>query len=120
MADDSRFVRIEEILDKIHSTVMKIENNHGAKIDAVGEGLNATNRRLDGIEKRLDSVENRLNHVETHLNGMKTHLDHVESRLSQIDKGFGNVKQTNNLLQSIANDHENRLQKVESAARGHN
>jgi hypothetical protein len=119
MADDSRFTRIEEILDKIHLTVTKIENAHGAKIDAVGEGFSATNQRLDGIEKRLNSVGTRLNQVETHLDDMKIHLDQVENRLGGIDKGFGNMKQINNLLQSITNDHENRLQGVECSVRGH-
>jgi archaellum component FlaC len=120
MADDSRFTRIEKILDKIHLTVTNIDNTHGAKIDAVSEGFNATNQRLDGIEKRLNTVEKRLNRVETHLDGVRIHLDHVENRLGNIDKGFGNIKQVNNLLQSIANDHENRLQGVESSVRGHN
>lgn len=120
MADDSRFVRIEEILDKIHSTVKKIETTHGVKIDAVAEGSNATSRRLDGIEKRLEQVDSRLNRVETNLSGMKTHLDHIEGRLNQIDKGFGSVQQTNTLLQTIANDHENRLLRVESSVRGNN
>jgi hypothetical protein len=30
------------------------------------------------------------------------------------------MNKVNNLLQSIANDHENRLQGVESSVRGHN
>ena len=57
MSDDTRLQRIEETIDKIHQTVVSIENVHGAKLEAVADGLGVANERLERLETGQKAIK---------------------------------------------------------------
>ncbi len=70
---------------------------------------------LDGVNGRLDRVEGRLDNVEIHLEG----IDRLEAGLEIVKTDVREIKRNQGLLNSIANDHESRLQGVESKLKDH-
>jgi hypothetical protein len=77
---------------------------------------------LDGVNGRLDRVEGRLDNVEGHLDGidrLEAGLDFVKTELGVVKTDVREMKRNQGLLNSIANDHESRLQGVESKLKDH-
>jgi chromosome segregation ATPase len=74
-----------------------------------GEGLEGLRDSLDGfkveVRERFDRLEGR--------------IDTLEGRLGRIEIVVRDIKRTVGLLHAIANDHETRLQKVESQLEDH-
>jgi hypothetical protein len=74
-----------------------------------GEGLEGLHDSLDGfkveVRERFDRLEGR--------------IDTLEGRLGRIEIVVRDIKRTVGLLHAIANDHETRLQKVESQLEDH-
>ncbi len=105
MDDDRRLERMEKTIEKIHQTVVSIENVHGAKLEALADGQGVASERLDRLEagqERLEAGQERL-----------------EAGQETIKAEVRDTKRTVGLLHSIANDHESRLQEVESSLHDH-
>jgi hypothetical protein len=92
MAGNSWRDKIEKTLDAIHCSVVKIENEHGAKLEALFE----SQAKLEQGQTRLEQGQAKLEQGQA---GMR-----VEIR--KINKNLG-------LLRPIANDHESRIQALE-------
>jgi len=90
--DETRLERLEQILDAVHQTVIRLEHDHGAKLEALFDGYDLSNQRLDKIEN---------------------HLGRLDSGQKEIKIDIRDIKRTTSLLTSIAQDHESRLQSVE-------
>ena len=94
---------LEGKIDAVHADLVRIENDHGTKIEALFDGFDLVNGRLDSVDGRLDSVEGRLDRLE---GGQ----DEMRMTLRQINGTLG-------LLHPIASDHESRIQALESVSK---
>ena len=54
---DERFEGIEERLGTLEKTVLKIENEHGEKLDALFDGYKQNSDKLDRIEREVSKHE---------------------------------------------------------------
>jgi hypothetical protein len=70
---------------------------------------------LDGVNGRLDRIEGWQTTVEGRLEAM----DRLEAGLEVVKTDVRDMKRNQGLLNSIANDHESRLQGVESKLQDH-
>ena len=92
--------KIEKTLDAIHCSVVKIENEHGAKLEALFEG----HAKLEQGQTRLEQGQTRLEQGHAKLEQGQTKIQ-IEIR---------EINQTLGLLRPIANDHESRIQALEN------
>ena len=86
------------------------------------EGLDGVNGRLDRIEGWQTTVEGRLeamDRLEAGLEVVKIELGSVKTELGVVKTDVRDMKRNQGLLNSIANDHESRLQGVESKLKDH-
>jgi len=93
------------------------------------EGLDGVNGRLDRIEgwqttvegrlEAMDRLEAGLEVVKIELGSVKTELGSVKTELGVVKTDVRDMKRNQGLLNSIANDHESRLQGVESKLKDH-
>ncbi len=108
MADDTRLDKIEKTLDAIHCTVIKIENEHGAKLDVLFEG-----------QAKLEQGQARLEQGQTKLEQGQAKLELGQAKLEQGHAGMQveirEINQTLGLLRPFANDHESRIQALENS-----
>ena len=95
-----RFDLLENAIDKIHQTVVRIENDHNAKFEVIFDGLGAVNQRLDNVEAGQARLEQG-----------QARLEQSQARM-QVDVRA--INQTLGLLRPIANDHESRIQALEN------
>ncbi|MBW1809338.1 MAG: hypothetical protein JRJ87_14170 [Deltaproteobacteria bacterium] len=137
-----RFDRLENAIDKIHQTVVRIENDHNAKFEVIFDGLGAVNQRLDNVEAgqarleqgqakleqghakleqgqaRLEQGHAKLEQGHAKLEQGQAKLEQGQARLEQGQAGMQveirEINQTLGLLRPIANDHESRIQALET------
>ena len=93
-------------MEKDHFEIL-LEHIEG-NTQMLAEGLVGVNQRLDHIESWQTTVENRL---ET--------IDRLEAGQQVLKSDVRDIKRNMGLLNSIANDHESRLQGVESQLKDH-
>lgn len=74
-----------------------------------GEGLEGLRNSLDGFKVEVREGFDRL----------EGRMDALEVRMGRIELIVRDIKRTVGLLHAIANDHETRLQKVESKLEDH-
>ena len=74
-----------------------------------GEGLEGLRNSLDGLKVEVRESFDRL----------EGRIDTLDGRLGRIEIVVRDIKRTVGLLHAIANDHETRLQKVESQLEDH-
>jgi DNA repair ATPase RecN len=85
---DQRFDSMDQRFDQLHFDMLRIEHEHGAKLDALFEGQDLHAERMD----RLEAGQLRL---ETGQARLQRDVDHIRRSVGQ--------------LQTIATDHEQRL-----------
>ena len=90
------------------------------------ESLDGVNVRLDKTDGRLENIEVRLERVEVGQVAIGADLSETRQRVERLEAGqeviksdLRDVKRNTGLLNSIANDHESRLQGVESKLKDH-
>ncbi len=114
MVNDSRLDKIEKTMDAIHCSVVKIENEHGAKLEALFEGQ----ANLGQGQARLEQGQAKLEQGQTKLEQGQTRLEQGQAKLEQGQAGMRveirEINQTLGLLRPIANDHESRIQALEN------
>lgn len=54
---ENRLSKVENRLSKVEKTVIDIENNHGAKLDALFDGYKQNSDKLDRIEAEVSKHE---------------------------------------------------------------
>ncbi len=123
-----RFDRLENAIDKIHQTVVRIENDHNAKFEVIFDGLGAVNQRLDNVEAgqtKLEQGQTRLEQGQAKLEQGQAKLELGQTKLelgqAKLEQGHAcmqvemrEINQTLGLLRPIANDHESRIQALEN------
>ena len=77
--------------------------------------LGQINGRLDRIEARLDGIDLRLDGVEARLDGVAARLDGHDELFTKILEGMAPTMQTTTEHSLKLNDHERRIQHLESA-----
>ena len=75
--------------------------------------------RFDRLEGRMDNLDGRMDNLDGRMDNLDGRMDSVESRLGRIELDVRDIKRTVGLLHAIANDHETRLQNVESKLEDH-
>jgi len=105
MGDTYKFEKIEKALDDIHCTVVKIENEHGAKFDVLFEAQESLKAGQESLKAGQESL--------------KADVAGLKDGQRDIRKDLGEVKSSVGLLHTISNQHEARLQKVESTLVDH-
>ena len=143
-AKKPRRISMRETIDKIHHTVIRIENEHGSAIKAIGEGLNLTNERLDRFEKnvnqRFDVMDRRLSGVEVQVIKVKEDVAEIKSDVAvtktdvaiikndisflktdvrELKADVKEIKQNTSHTASMVDNHELRLGAVESSVKEH-
>ena len=95
-------------------------------LDGVNGRLDKVDGRLDNVEGRLDNIEGRLGHVEAGQAAIKADVGETRQRAERLEAGQAvikadvrDAKRNTGLFNSVANDHESRLQGVESSLRDH-
>lgn len=111
------------------------------------EGLDGVNGRLDKVDGRLDNIEGRLDHAEAGQTAIREdvgetrqwverleagqaairedvgearqRVERLEAGQDVIKAGVRDTKRNTGLFNSVANDHESRLQDVESSLKDH-
>ena len=83
------FQGLRRDIDALHLTVVRIENEHGLKIDLALEGLHALSQKVDS------------NHLE------------LKSDIEAIHMDAGRICRSVNQLQTIVGDHEHRIRVLE-------
>jgi len=112
MSDDSRFEKIEKSLDAIHCAVVKIENNHGAKLEALFDGQ-------ERLKADVSELKAGVSELKTDVSELKTGQASLKTGQREIRKDLGEVKSSMGLLHTMVSGHEARLQKVEGNLAGH-
>jgi len=112
MVDDSRLDRFEKTLDAIHCTVVKIENEHGAKIDALFEGQESLRTDVAGLKADVAGLKTGQEGLRTDIAGLRVGQREIRGEVREVKSSVG-------LLHAIANQHESRLQKVEGSLADH-
>lgn len=110
--EDERMERIEKTLDAVHQAVMRMETEHGERLEALFDGLQAHDTRFDRLEARMEGIE-------TRMDGLDTRMGRIESEVSEIK---AEVRETHRCLlpvQAMAEQHESRLQALEKQLRDH-
>ncbi len=114
-----RRISMRETIDKIHHTVIRIENEHGSAIKAIGEGLSLTNERLNRFEKnvnqRFDVMDRRLSSVEVKV----IELSELKTDVAELKADVKRIKQNTSHTASMVDNHELRLGAVESSVKEH-
>ena len=77
---------MDNTIQEIHQAVVRIENDHGMKLEALFDAVDSIDRRLIRVEARLDDTVDQM-------------------------KGLNALV---GLLQSIARDHEDRIVRLEN------
>jgi septation ring formation regulator EzrA len=85
------------------------------------EGFSGMNQRFDRLEGRVGNVEERLDRVEVAQEVTNRRLHNLEEGQAKLEQGqveiksdVREIKRTVGLLQTIASDHETRIQSIES------
>jgi hypothetical protein len=121
-------------MEKDHFEIL-LEHIEG-NTQLLAEGLVGVNERLDRVEGRLGNVEGRLDGLDRLEAGQQmavscldrleagqqmavSRLDRLEAGLEVIKSDVRDTKRNTGLLNPIANDHESRLQGVESKLKDH-
>jgi len=87
--------------------------------DVLEAGQKVILTRLDKIEAGQKGVLTRLDILEAGQKGVLTRLDKIEAGQKAIKSDTRDTRRNMGLLNSIANDHESRLQGVESKLKDH-
>lgn len=90
------------------------------------EGLDGVNGRLDRMEAWQNDANDRFDRLETGQEVIKADVRYVKQRTERLEGNqeviktdVRDIKRNTGLLNSIANDHESRLQGVESKLKDH-
>jgi chromosome segregation ATPase len=147
MVDDSSLDKFKKILDAIHCTVVRIENEHGAKIDVLFEGQESLRTDVADLKAGQESLKTDVADLKagqeilrtdvaglkagqeilrTDVAGLKAGQESLRADLAGLKVGqreirgeVREVKSSVGLLHTIANQHESRLQKVEGSLSDH-
>ncbi len=92
-------------MEKNHFEILleHIESN----TQLLAEGLVGVNERLDKVDGRLEKVDGRLDKADGRLDRLEAGQEIIKTDVRDIKRNMG-------LINSIANDHETRLQGVEN------
>jgi len=121
-------------MEKDHFEILLEEMRSNFQL--VFEGLDGVNGRLDSIASWQTTVENRLEAIDRleaglqvvmsdvrvtnqRFDGLESGFERLESGQEVIKSDVRDIKRNMGLLNSIANDHESRLQGVESKLKDH-
>jgi hypothetical protein len=88
-----------KVIDQLHLAVIRIEQVHGNKLDALMDGHAVMSNRFHRIEQRMDMQQMR--------------MDGFEQNFARLETGQQEIKQTVEKLVSVVSAHEGRLQKIE-------
>ncbi|MBW1809340.1 MAG: hypothetical protein JRJ87_14180 [Deltaproteobacteria bacterium] len=101
--------KIEKTMDAIHCSVVKIENEHGAKLEALFEGQ--ADLKTDVAELKTDVADLKTDVAELKTGQLilKTDVAELKTGQQKIRGEIREVKDSVDLLRPIANDHESRI-----------
>ncbi|HUU00939.1 MAG TPA: hypothetical protein VM425_05795 [Myxococcota bacterium] len=119
MGDTYKFEKIEKALDAIHCTVVKIENEHGAKFDVLFEGQESLKAGQESLKADVGELKADVGELKTDVGELKTDVGELKTGQREILKDLREVKSSVGLLHTIANQHEARLQKGEGTLADH-
>jgi len=120
---------LETLLEQIHGDVRLVAEG----LDGVNQRLDRHDQRFDQMDRRfeqmelsfgkltlrMDGMEASMGRMERRLGGVETRLDGVESTMAGVLADTRAIKRGMGVLQSIANDHESRIQGLENTTRDH-
>jgi archaellum component FlaC len=88
-----------KVVDQLHQAVIRIEQVHGNKLDALMDGHDVMSNRFHRLEQRMDRQQMR--------------MDGFGQNFARLETGQQEIKQTIEKLVSVVSNHEDRLQKIE-------
>lgn len=69
---NDEFVKIDSRFDRIESHLLRIENNHGEKLDALFDGYEQNSDAIEEINEKLDKLTDRVENQEIKLQVLKS------------------------------------------------
>ncbi|MEO8785233.1 MAG: hypothetical protein ABI221_02920 [Candidatus Saccharimonadales bacterium] len=107
---DSRFLGIENRIDRVQNTLGTLET----RLTNVEERLGAVEARLTNVEERLGAVEARLTSVEERLGTLETSMVDVRERLGVLETSMVDVREQISALETGMVNVGERLFRVEA------
>jgi len=101
-AHDARFDAHDKRFDELHFQLVGIEQEHGAKLEALFDGQLLLTERVDRLDGRMDRLDGRMDRLE----GCFDRMNVGQRRLHREVNG---IRRSVDQLQIIASDHEHRL-----------
>jgi chromosome segregation ATPase len=113
----------DAMIRRLRMTIAQLKKHMDARFARLNRRFGPVDARLDSVDARLDSVDTRLDtlagRVDRRFSSLNDKLDAIARRLStrldllthQADEGFRHHKR-------LSDEHEERLQDLERAARG--
>ena len=107
-------------MEKDHFEILLEHIESNTKL--LAEGQAGMNERLNRLESGQEEIKEKLLVQDVLVAGHKvilTRLDKIEAGQEVIKSDIRDTKRNTGLLNSVANDHESRLQSVESKLKDH-
>ncbi|MBN2493951.1 MAG: hypothetical protein JXR96_05105 [Deltaproteobacteria bacterium] len=92
---DQRIDSVDQRIDEIHLDLTRIENEHGARLEALFDGQLLLIQRMDRQDERLEKLE--------------AGQLQLEAGQAQIQRDVDTIRISVGQLQAIASNHEERL-----------
>ena len=83
------------------------------------EGFEIVNNRLDRLESGQANLESDVGVLKSDVGVLKSDVGELKSDVRELKSDVRDVKRNMGLINSIASDHETRLQNVENSLRDH-
>ena len=114
MVDDSRLDKFEKTLDAIHCSVVKIENEHGAKLEALFEGQEILKADVTSLKAGQEILKADVTSLKAGQEILKADVAGLKVGQKEIRGEIREVNKSVDQLRPIANDHESRIQSLEN------
>jgi chromosome segregation ATPase len=104
-------VRLDKTDGRLGNIEVRLERVEVGQV-SIGADLSETNRRVERLEAGQEAIKSDVRETNRRLEGLESGQEVIKSDLRDVKRNTG-------LLNSIANDHESRLQGVESKLKDH-
>jgi predicted nucleic acid-binding Zn-ribbon protein len=98
---------MENTIQEIHKAVIRIENDHGMKLEVLFDAVDSTNQRLGKLDQKVEGIDSKVESIDQRLTRVESRLDDTVEQMKGLNALVG-------LLQSIARDHEDRMVRLEN------
>ena len=104
-------------MEKEHFEVI-LEDIKG-KFDFLVEGFEGIKQRQDKLDSKFDKLDSKVDKLDVKVTVLDQRVDKLERSVGEIQQDVRAIKKDVGILHAVANQHENRIQDLESAQKDH-